>query len=218
MIRKILFVLMLILTFVCIFTSCEGNTCSHDYVETVIKEAECLVRGKVKHHCSLCGDTYYSDILPLLHPDIEEATCTTPAKCKLCGMIEGNRLAHNYSEIDGTCTSCGDGVKFILPNTPITIKYKNTKECIIQSIKVERDGSQYFLIFTIQSTYHKNGNNYSDDAAYGWKLYDEDGFVVDSGTGYSDGAVAVGEKTKDRLMIFSVKNGKTYRLELLDIG
>ena len=79
----------------------------------------------------------------------------------------------------------------------------------------------YRLTFILQSTYHKNGNNYSDDAEYGWKLYDEDGFVVDSGTGYSDGDVAVGEKTKDVLSFeigTRVKNGKTYRLELLDIG
>lgn len=232
MAKKILCFVVLMLALVCVFTSCDDNDnkCEHAYVESVEHEPTCgpytAKQGDKRFTCSICNDSYIEyNSIPALEHEWSEATCTEPKTCKVCGEKEGyDGLGHEYSEIDGTCTRCGYGVKFIIPNTPITIKhytYFIGKECIIESIKVKRDRYYYRLDFIIQSTYNEDGNNYSASVHYGWKLYDEDGLVVDSGTAKADGEIAVGEKTKDVLSFeigTTVENGKTYRLELLDIG
>ena len=201
----------------------------HSYVESIHNEPTCGTYGKgdKKYTCSECGDYYIDyDSIPALECEWVEATCTLAKKCTRCGRTEGYMLGHDYSNTtDGTCTRCGFGVKFILPSTPVTIKYNGVwdQECKIESIKIEKDGSYYKLRFIVQSTYHEKGDNYSDDACFGWKLYDEDGLVVTSGTGYTDGNIKVGEKSKDTISLSigennTLQNGKTYRLELLDIG
>ena len=228
---KKLCIMLLIVALICVFTSCsdDDNKCEHTYVESVAKEATCAkygdgTKGDKKFTCSICNYSYIQySVIPVPEHEWIEATCTEPQTCKACGKTEGYYgLGHDYSEKDGTCTRCGYGTKFIVPNTPVTVSYENTKECKIVSIKIERVNNMYDITFVIESTYHIKGNNYSDSAIFGWKLYDEDGLVVDSGSGYSDGKITVGEKSKYTLTFYSsngiVKNGKIYRLELLDIG
>lgn len=159
-----------------------------------------------------------------------EATCTENRKCTVCYQTDySSALGHDFSETTGACTRCNYGVTFILPTTPITIMSTTgyDKTCKIESIKIERvtiySTTRYVLTFIVQSTYHEKGNNYSDDACFGWKLYDEDGLVVTSGTGYTDGNIKVGEKSKDTITFYvgddeKVQNGETYRLELLNLS
>lgn len=184
--------------------------------------------------CKICWEKKDPNSQPAGHT-WTEATCTENKKCSVCGKVEySSLLGHDYSETTGTCTRCDFGVKFILPTTPTTINYKNYngsiyKSCIIESIKIERiqessySTPYYKLTFIVQSTYHEKGNNYSDDACFGWKLYDEDGLVVTSGTGYTDGDIKVGEKSKETITFYIgedryVQYGETYRLELLNLG
>ena len=162
-----------------------------------------------------------------------DATCTIPKQCMVCKKTEGYSLGHYFAgTTDGTCIDCGFGVKFILPTIPTTITDIDfgggtEKMCKIESIKIERVQEYYFstpeyrLTFIVESTYHKKGNSYNDKAGFGWKLYDEDGEVVKSGTSRTIGEIKVGEKSKVTIK-FSVdtdgllQDGKTYRLELLD--
>ena len=212
----------------------------HDYVESVEEESTCSSKGDLRYECAECGDYYISrDVIDKLEHEWGEAACvcTDRRKCNNCGTFdysdEADPIGHNYSSTDGLCTNCGAGVKFILPSTPMTVNYYSSsnfhyKSCRIESITIERTQPYstpwYNLTFVIKSTYHTNGNSYSDTASFGWKIYDEDGIVVDSGTGYTDGSIAVGEKSKE-VVSFSVgddstdlKDGKTYRFVILDIG
>ena len=230
-----MFILMLCLTS-CGDNSDTTNMCQHTYVESIAKEPTCDNyggSGDKLFTCSKCGHEYIDyDSIPALEHEWTQATCTSAKECTICGKTEGYALGHDYSNTsDGTCTTCGFGVKFILPTTPMTISKTSgyDKTCKIESIKIERiqkysySTPYYKLTFIVESTYHEKGNNYSDYACFGWKLYDEDGLVVTSDTGYTDGNIKVGEKSKGTLIFYigedrDVQYGKTYRFELLSIS
>lgn len=133
---------------------------------------------------------------------------------------------HQYSETDGTCELCGTGVKIVLPQTPMSITCSSAYDqaCKIEKITITKESSRYILTFLVQSTYHEKGSSYSAKAKFGWKLYDEDGLVVTSGTGYTDADIKVGEKSKGSISLRigsdsdDVQVGKTYYLKLLDFG
>lgn len=178
---------------------------------------------------SKCKNCTYWEGSKLSH-EYENGSCTTYPTCKHCGAERGYKDSHSYEgTTDGTCTVCGTGTKFILPSTPTTIINGSTSRCTVEKITFEREQSYgnvtYKLTFLLQSTYHKNGSSYSASAYFGWKLYDEDGLVVDSGTEYSDAQIKVGEKSKKTLTFriggdysYSLDPDKTYTLVLLDIG
>ena len=178
---------------------------------------------------SKCKNCYYTEGYTLSH-EYENGSCTTYPTCKHCGAERDYKDSHKYEgTTDGTCTVCGTGTKFILPSTPTSVSYGTTSRCTVEKITFEREQSYgyatYKLTFLLQSTYHKNGSSYSASAYFGWKLYDEDGLVVDSGTGYSDAQIKVGEKSKETLTFtigggysYSLDADKTYTLVLLDIG
>ncbi|MDD6526958.1 MAG: hypothetical protein PUF31_04000 [Oscillospiraceae bacterium] len=52
--------------------------------------------------CSLCGATESE----ALGHAFEEATCTAPKMCRVCGETIGEALGHNYA--DGYCLTCGE--------------------------------------------------------------------------------------------------------------
>ena len=111
--------------------------------------------------------------------------------------------------------------------TDIDFSGDTEKECKIESITIERvkeysfSTPKYCLTFIVESTYHQRGNSYNDKAGFNWKLYDEDGSVVASGTGRTIGEIKVGEKSKVIINFYVgedelLQDGKTYRLEVLD--
>lgn len=78
----------------------------HDYVATVT-EPTCTESGYTTNVCSLCGDTYTTDVVAALGHDWEdvEATETTTAgkKCTRCGETEGiEDIIPNVYKIDTT--------------------------------------------------------------------------------------------------------------------
>lgn len=217
-----------------------SQTDLHSYVETVEKAPTCDTwngNGDKRLTCSVCRYSYieYGSIPALTeHTSSGAPTCTTWEICTVCDSTINYGLGHSYEgTTDGTCIRCDAGVKFILPTTPKNISCTSgyDKTCKIESIKIERKQKYsvstptYELTFMVQSTYHEKGNNYSDDACFGWKLYDEDGVVVCSGTEYTQGSIMVGEKSKVVKAFYegggystSLETGKTYHLELNNIG
>ena len=207
---------------------CGEERTEYDVIPMLEHEWQAATCESAKQ-CKKCNTTEgYS-----LSHQSEGATCVALGKCKHCGEEGGYKESHTYEgTTDGTCKVCGYGVKFILPQTPVEISYKSgstiQKKCEIESIKVVRKKEystlKYEITFIVESTYHKNGNSYSAKAEFGWKLYDEDGMVVTSGTGYSDAGITVGEKSKEVITFLvgddsdDVQDGKTYRLELLNIS
>ena len=213
---------------------------NHSYVETVEKAPTCDTwngKGDKRLTCSVCEYSYieYGSIPALAeHTSGSAPTCTTQEICTVCDRTINYALGHSYEgTTDGTCIRCNEGVKFILPTTPKNISCSGyyDQACKIESIKIERKQEYsystptYELTFMVQSIYHEKGNNYSDDAWFGWKLYDEDGVVACSGLACTQGSIMVGEKSKVVIEFHvggsysdSLETGKTYRLELNNIG
>ena len=231
---SILLVFSLMAVMALLLSSCE---CKHEWETVPGVEAICAKSGYTEYlRCTICGEEEGYNSIPALidHTSSGAPTCTTPEICTVCYRTINRALGHSYKgTTDGTCIRCNAGVKFILPTTPrnISCTTGSDQTCKIESIKIERKQEYsystptYELTFMVQSTYHEKGNNYSDLACFGWKLYDEDGLVVYSGTGYTKGSIMVGEKSKV-VMDFraggsysdSLEIGKTYRLELNNIG
>ena len=69
----------------------QVSSLGHRYNETVIA-ASCDAEGYTIYSCSVCGDNYKADIVVALGHDWEEATTEAPKTCKICGVIEGEKL------------------------------------------------------------------------------------------------------------------------------
>ena len=108
-----------------------------------------------------------------------------------------------------------------LPNVPQTISYTgySASSCKVTGITYEVSGENVTFYFAGEKTYDKNGNSYSQSCKIGWKLYDEDGYVVSDGTCYTT-SIKVGEKFKDAdcTAYDVIEQGKTYRLVIINVS
>ncbi len=107
--------------------------------------------------------------------------------------------------------------KLELPELPDTI-FSSTTSVKITNITYEVSGDDLYIYFTGEKTYDTKGSSYSRSCKIGWKLYDSEGFVVDSDVLYTD-ALKVGEKFKNEKEICwnVVEPSMTYRLELVNV-
>lgn len=90
--------------------------------------------------------------------------------------------------------------------------------CNVTAISYKVVGNNLYLYFDLEKIYDARGNDYSDYCLVAWKLYDENNYVVDSGTYFSNN-LTVGEKIKNGqdYSFNSIEPGKTYRLEIVDV-
>jgi len=104
-----------------------------------------------------------------------------------------------------------------LPNLPVTIS-SSTTIVKITDITYEVSGDNLYIYFTGEKTYDTKGSSYSRMCEIGWKLYDSEGYIVDSGISYTD-ALSVGEKFKNEKEYCwdVIEPGMTYRLELINV-
>lgn len=110
----------------------DENFGDHRYESTPISDATCSAVGEVEYTCSVCGDTYISEIPMIPHEYDEElvrdATCTQKGEikytCSVCDdtyKSEIPMIDHDYEEevsrtatctqkgeITYTCSVCGD--------------------------------------------------------------------------------------------------------------
>lgn len=110
-----------------------------------------------------------------------------------------------------------------LPEIPTVIKeytYDNEVKSsyIITNIDYEINEDDLKLYFSGEKTYDSKGDKYSQSCKVGWKLYDSEGYVVDSGTFYTPN-LAVGEKFRNETDIAygCIKPGETYVLKISDV-
>ena len=222
----------------------------HDFGEWItVTSPTCTEEGLEVCYCTGCDFKQEHTIPATGHPydayywnTVTEATCVSKGLeeyvCPACETVtetrETNILSyHTYGgeETNGNCTVCGYGVNFTLPELPLEVVSTNydgsiEKKCKIESIKIDRKESysyvDYNLTFLIESTYHEKGNSFSAIGEFGWKLYDEEGLVITSGTGKTDATITVGEKSKEIINFRvgedsdEIELGKTYRLEILN--
>ena len=75
------------------------------------------------------------------------------------------------------------------------------------------------LKFTGEKLYDINGDSYSRSSYVGYKVYDSEGYIIETGTFYTD-KLKVGDKFKDdeKNIYFDVIPGETYTIELLNVG
>ncbi len=215
-----------------------NNNHSHYYVGRVTQEATCSAQGIKTYTCD-CG-AYYTEPISQKSHSWESATCTTPRKCKNCGATDGSEKGHSYSS-EGTCYRCGQSdpmvqstlskCSLIMPSVPQTIHYKNYKDEIQSSVNVtgityqfEYEGEGTVSLtgtFSGTKTYDKRGAGQSDSAKIGWKIYDSNGNVIETGTFYSP-SVAEGESFSDQEVHFIYGSNAiapgTYRLEIINVN
>ena len=190
--RKIVSLMFVALFAVIGLTGCH----SHEYTETIIQPT-CTQDGYTLHTCS-CGDSYKDHYTNARH-EYENN------KWSVCGAINPK---YPYIQI---------------PKVPISL----TADYTICTVKKIETVDYYYtstgkysntnIIFTVEKTYDSKGAYYSRACEFGYKVYDEENIVVDSGTVYTE-AIAVGETTKRTLSLYSLNGGKEYRLILLDIS
>ena len=198
------------------------NSCDYKYSNTLYawkhryeyKEVECKRCGEKRS----CDDAYAEH-------EYENAVCGKENTCVKCG--EKKNLQHELkSNYDSCCMHCGqDKFSVKLPTTPITAhKYDGSNNIEQSCVITQLETSSYFdskavkITFTVKRTYHENGNNHSASAKFGWKLYAADGTVVDGGTAYSDGTIAVGEQSKGDFIAYNLSLWEEYRLEILNLS
>jgi len=100
----------------------EGEPLGHNFGEYVSNgDAKCGEDGTKTAECERCGetDTVVDEGTALEH-EFEDATCTDPKTCKLCGETEGEALGHNDEDGDDICDVCHESVKPapIVPDLP----------------------------------------------------------------------------------------------------
>lgn len=177
---------------------------AHNYVEISRKDATCESTGYIEYKCDRCGDKHKETVQAIGH-NWQSATCTAPKKCKACGKTDGKALGHTCKSGTQICSRCGKNVanemKIELPSTPITLayKYSNNKtitRCEITDIsyKIESlSNLRIYFTFTGKKTYdYENGDNI---VKFIVKLYDDEGFLVNSTTAYIQN-LNVGDKFK----------------------
>ena len=108
----------------------------------------------------------------------------------------------------------------ITPSVPSTYHYYgySATSVKITNIRYEMIGDDMKIYLTGEKTYDKNGSSYSSSCQVGYKVYDSDGYVVESGTFYSD-SIKVGDKFKDDYFwVNNLEIGETYTLVLLNVS
>lgn len=215
---------------------------SHEYTETIVPPT-CTEKGYTLYQCS-CGDNYIGNYVDSKgHVETEwiietKATCTTNGlrykKCTICGETTTTSIiyaSHKYE--NNKCTVCGkidpNYPCIEIPQTPVSLNsysYSGSiaSSCTITSMDIHDyyynstgKYAQSAITFTIQKTYDSQGSSYSSGCRFGYKIYNEDNFVIKSGSIYTN-AITVGEKTQETLTLYNgdLEAGHEYRLVLLN--
>lgn len=216
------------------YTEKEKHT--HYYTSQVTREATCGQEGIRTYKCS-CGHSYTESISKKSYHNWEYATCTTPKKCKDCGVTEGEAKAHSYSALyNYKCDMCGqvdpivDGAlknsSLKTPKLPLTVTcYDAISECKFNITNIEYEFEYYsngkVLLkakFSGVKVYDSKGDSHSSTCEITWKLYDSNGNVVNSGFQYTP-SLTTGEKISNieetLLPHYKASEPGMYRLEIL---
>ena len=111
-----------------------------------------------------------------------------------------------------------------LPEIPLSITYydwnnKVESVCEITNITYRIVGDDLYFYVEGEKTYDKEGNKHSSTCVIGWKLYDDEGYVVDYGTLYTT-SLFTGEKFRNESDVASdcIEKGKKYTLVILNVS
>ncbi|MBQ1950799.1 MAG: zinc ribbon domain-containing protein [Clostridia bacterium] len=126
-----------------------------------------------------------------------------------------------------TTTQLADSITVLFPNTPIEINtinfilnnYRVSQTMRIDKFYYEIGALDYLWLYCSgEKTYDIKGANSTSSCEMNWRLYDLDGYLIDSGW-FFVGRLKVGDKFKDQkinISLTGVKAGESYRLEVSD--
>ena len=106
-----------------------------------------------------------------------------------------------------------------LPKLPQSVTCYSSNQtirhsCTVTDASYKMDGNRMTVYLSGQKTYDKEGSGRSSSCLISWKLYDSEGYVVDSGTCYTS-SVSEGEKFRNaEINIYNLDIGGSYRLVL----
>ena len=195
----------------------------HDYSSKTTKAATCTAKGEKVLTCKDCSHTYTETVAAKGHKWVD-ATCTKAGYCSVCKAAGEAAQGHDFGY--GNCFECGMS-PLTLPNVPVTITdyYNNGKidttieitdlDLVFEKYYASSKESLWKITFIGTATYNSDGNGVSTPMYFSYKLYDEDGFVVESYNVLTE-SICVGEKFRKTISLW-LEPGKSYRLELLDV-
>ena len=189
----------------------------HSYSEwNTVEESTCLTDGITERVCANCPSKETKTIVaPGSHSFDEwtvtkEETCTTEGTkertCE-CGEKETKTIPAAHRYVNGICSECGEGIIDItLPTAPIDVSWISNNGTINNTIKIT---AVKWEVAKDNANETKNINvYYSGEKIYNsenvaqistchliYKLYDNEGYVIASGSLEID-YLAVGDKFK----------------------
>ena len=118
--------------------------------------------------------------------------------CMLSSTLTSCAISRFFDELIN-----GADINITLPSFPLMLDEYSTDGEIESSIKITNiiyEGTSSSIYTTIyfsgEKTYDIDGDNYNRYSYFSWKLYDSEGYVVDSGL-VSTPYISVGDKFKD---------------------
>lgn len=119
---------------------------------------------------------------------IEEATCTENGKAEYacnCGETKEDVVLAEHDISNGVCQTCKKGIIDItFPDTPVVVSDSLGAQCKVTEIEITEISeyssfeSTYTVYISLSGECVKN--SWSSSITLGYKLYDSEGYVIDS--------------------------------------
>ena len=123
-------------------------------------------------------------------------------------------------ENDPNLGGCTINIETSLPKTiSYYVGSKLISACSITDISFEVSGDDLYIYFTGKKTYDSRGSSQSDACRIGWKLYDEDNNVIESGVLYTAALAQEEGFVNEKAYVWDCMTaGKTYKLVLVNVN
>ncbi len=162
-------------------------------------------------------------IKPDLLPKSENKNGTVTLNVWLDGYFEFEEYTINTNDLP--TTPLEEKYSLELPELPVEVERILWDDDILSKARITEvkysfeesygDKVDLVLYITGEKTYDYKDEKNNDECLIAWKLYDSEGYVVETGTAFTQ-SVAVGESFRDcKERIYDLKPG-AYRLELTD--
>lgn len=163
------------------------------------------------------------NINPDLIPKSESKNGTVTLNVWLDGYFEFEECTINTDDLP--TVTIEERYSLELPELPVEVKRIPWRDEVVSKARITEikysfeesysDKVDLVLYITGEKIYDYQGDKNNDECLIAWKLYDSEGYVVETGTAFTQ-SVAVGESFRDcKERIYDLKPG-AYRLELTD--
>ena len=197
----------------------------------MLKEPTCTDLGLEKSVCLNCGYEEETVIGRLNHDFsekivVKEATCSEFGEesyvCAVCGhktMKTIAKLKHTYAGKDGyQCTVCGEvdeeRIPFLSTGTTPYVLYSAESTLEITQITYSVSGSTLYIILRGSKIADLYGERHDASCWIDWKLYDNNGYVADSGSAWTE-ALRVGDKFEEKITVYDISLWKKYSFRII---